>query len=117
VLVGPWTVMSEIWQEGNGELLDQKAIISMESFMEGRIEYYTRVPASCRPLVFTTFVKCNRPRAWKGIDTKIQDTLPLLGNDEEARNELDGQRGHGKPVENNLLAKVTLCLARVKDHC
>lgn len=41
-----------------------------------------------RPLIVTKFSKETRPYAWKNVDTKIQDILPMLGNDKIARNAL-----------------------------
>lgn len=44
-----------------------------------------------RPLVFARFTKTSRPSAWKNSESnrnlylKVQETLPLLGNDEIAQ--------------------------------
>lgn len=73
--------------------LAKKAIPTMGSLMEGKIEYYVEAPTmfddECRqfaprPLVFRKFTKADRPHAWKHSDLKVQTTLPLLGNDEVA---------------------------------
>ncbi|KAL7558810.1 hypothetical protein ACA910_018308 [Epithemia clementina (nom. ined.)] len=83
--IGPWQIHVERIEksaEHNNEwdfLLEEKAFASMDDFMAGSFSYYLQVPSGVGSLVFRTFTKANRPRAWKGIDTKIQDTLPLLG--------------------------------------
>ena len=72
----------------SSRLLNQKAVASMDHFMDGRIEYYLEVPTVLRdheyvlrPLMLLSegFSKHSRPSAWKGSDLKIQSTLPLLG--------------------------------------
>ena len=72
----------------SSRLLNQKAVASMDHFMDGRIEYYLEVPTVLRdheyvlrPLMLLSegFSKQSRPSAWKGSDLKIQSTLPLLG--------------------------------------
>lgn len=68
--------------------LAQKALPSMETLMDGKIEYYVESPTwyvdgvyQPRPLVFCVFKKADRPLAWKNTDQKVQSTLPLIGND------------------------------------
>lgn len=93
--VGPWRIRARISDETlekKGEwdkLLEKKAVSSMNDFLKGRFDYYLNVPAvrdgndfKPKPLVFRTFKKSTRPRAWKGVDVKIQETLPLLGHDD-----------------------------------
>ena len=71
----------------------------MEAFMDGEIEYFVAAPASdddaVKPLVFCSFSKANRPRAWKSSDLRIQATLPLLAIDESSISK-DGGEGHTK---------------------
>ena len=93
--VGPWAVKSEIISDISDcpetFRLAQKAMPSMEYLMNGQIEYllssptwYTDGTFKSRPLVFRHFTKASRPVAWKNSDLKVQQTLPLLGNDETA---------------------------------
>lgn len=100
--VGPWVVKSEIISEKadcpETFRLAQKALPSMEHLMDGKIEYVVDAPTweengkfVPRPLVFTRFTKTSRPSAWKNNENnrnlylKVQETLPLLGNDESAQ--------------------------------
>ena len=53
--------------------------------MKGEIRYTTTALVSSTgepsPLHFIDgFTKITRPMNWKGVDTKIQSTLPLLGS-------------------------------------
>ena len=72
--------------------LQSRALDSMLDLMDGSLTYYVQVPTweqedgslAPRPLVFRKFTKPSRPLAWKSTDTRIQDTLPLLGNDDQA---------------------------------
>ena len=97
IQVGPWKVQSDLAEPRTGsipidstELLRQKAVPSMDEFMEGKIEYYLSVPTILddniyvpQPLVLCPeFSKASRPASWKNTDLKIQSTLPLLGIDE-----------------------------------
>jgi hypothetical protein len=50
--------------------------------------------------VFAKFNKKTRPRAWRGVDVKIQETLPLLGNDRVALKALDDPEGCGNTHRN-----------------
>jgi tRNA(Ile)-lysidine synthetase-like protein len=90
--IGPWKVSTMICQSLSAEEarsnLERKPFKSMEAFMEGSFEYWLDVAVIHNPdepslsvplLCFTTFVKRTRPQAWKGIDPKIQDSIPLLG--------------------------------------
>ena len=102
VNVGPWTVTTRRYklnEQHASEKLEQKVFSTMEAFMEGEYEYWLEIPPTIglvnnsndssdklqsvdinQPrLVFTTFVKRTRPKAWKGIDPKMQHSLPLLG--------------------------------------
>ena len=104
LFVGPWTMTTSCYkldEKSAINKLEQRVFISMEAFMEGEFEYWLEIPPpfallnntngdnltdqlqsldiNQRQLLFTTFVKRTRPKAWKGIDPKIQDSLPLLG--------------------------------------
>jgi tRNA(Ile)-lysidine synthetase-like protein len=128
VRIGLWRVTAELYKGVNSQFhpdeiksaLERKAFTSMESFMEGSYTYYLNVPTKeigdgefePQPLAFTKFVKRSRPRSWKGIDPKIQDTLPLLGNDEEAIKALDDPVGYGSGCmdgDENISANPVLC--------
>jgi len=95
LMVGPWVIESQIEKNVSKSnvniLLEKKAIPSFESFMDGKIEYFMKVPIHCHsespnqpityPLVvLQEFSKKNRPLAWKNTDMKIQSTLPIIGN-------------------------------------
>jgi hypothetical protein len=88
--VGPWVVRTEIVAETvmkdsphpHEIFLAKKAILSMETFMDGKVEYF--VQATARPLVFRRFSKTDRPKAWKNCDLRIQSTLPVLGIDDSS---------------------------------
>jgi len=99
--VGPWVVKAEIVSEKmdcpETFRLAQKAIQSMDHLINGRIEYMVQVPTwqqggkfEPRPLVFSKFTKASRPSAWRNNEhnrnlyLKVQETLPILGNDAEA---------------------------------
>ena len=85
--VGPWLIRATV-VEPNGRsaesLLEQKAVVTMEGFMTGDIEYYVKVDKlNPSPLVFVSeYSKASRPHAWKNTDAKLQTTLPLLACDE-----------------------------------
>jgi len=119
VCVGPWLISvdrvdkSDYVKNDWDNMLEQKALGSMDDLLEGSFCYYLVVQAwpdkagdfKGQPLVFRSFKKANRPRSWKGADLKIQDTLPLLGCDDLAHNTLkslvDDQ------AKQNLLVKIT----------
>ena len=90
--MGPWVVRTEILSEdaeSPDALLNKKAVLSMEKFMDGEVEYY--VPASAtRPLIFRSFSKADRPKAWKGCDLRIQSTIPVLGIDPSISKDAEG---------------------------
>jgi hypothetical protein len=131
--VGPWVVKAEIISEKadcpETFRLAQKALPNMDYLMDGSIEYVIEAPTWMengkfvpRPLVFTRFTKTSRPSAWKNNESnrnlylKVQETLPLLGNDETAQaacanptdngcvDEVDGE----KQVNPKRLVRVTL---------
>ena len=98
-------------------LLETPALASMKDLMRGSFSYYLRVPVVSMDnknnhnnettshengsetnvvrLVFTKFTKATRPRAWKGFDTKVQETLPLLGMDSSSTRADDGSSTNG----------------------
>jgi hypothetical protein len=70
-------------------------------------------------LIFAPFNDGNRPKAWKSVDSRIQDVLPLLSNDEIALHALKDPIGwgtmhtneQGKEMQNPiLLVQITLQL-------
>ena len=95
-------------------LLETPALASMKDLMRGSFSYYLRVPVvsvdnnhnntasqenapetNVVRLVFTKFTKATRPRAWKGFDTKVQETLPLLGVDSSSTRADDASSTNG----------------------
>lgn len=104
--VGPWSVKSEIVSERldcpDTSRLAQKAMGSMEYLMGGQIEYWLSSPTwdsqgtfKPRPLIFRHFTKACRPLAWKNCDLKVQQTLPLLGNDDSSDLAMKDPKGRG----------------------
>lgn len=128
-MVGPWSVevteCSDLPEEETKDsLLAQKAIKSMEAFMDGQMEYYLEVPTKAtkakvdgetekasdnnhaqfvpNPLVFiSNFSKATRPSSWKSVDDKIQTILPLLANTD------DSLLGLKDPVSNGFAHSVS----------
>jgi len=109
-IVGPWKIRSEIvkgptYHDSSqlpGIWLVKKAVLSMESFMDGNVEYFIDSPTWFdkyandfipRKLIFRQFSKTDRPRAWKNCDLRIQSTLPVLGNDVIASNFIKDSTG------------------------
>jgi tRNA(Ile)-lysidine synthetase-like protein len=98
IKVGPWTVKSEVIEVSDDvakKLLNTKVFKSVEQLMSGDIQYHLNVPVKSgakepRPLVRVTgFTKFNRPTAWKGVDLKVETTLPLLGVDQSVISDAD----------------------------
>lgn len=127
VVIGPWRVsvdLQNVPETQRANKLSTKAIGGMDDFMAGSIEYYLEAPTwwhtekesfEPRPLVFTKFTKASRPKAWKSIDMKIQDILPLLGNDEEATKAIQDPVGCGAvndegAINPTVIVRVTLRL-------
>ena len=119
-MVGPWVVRTEIVTESDTkdstELLDKKAVPSMEGFLDGRVEYFLSAPTFLdessnsfipKPLVFRTFSKTNRPRAWKSCDLRIQSTLPVLG--------INDSNGGGSDNAPQRLIRVSMALRNPGD--
>ena len=77
--VGPWNILLQRDENNNNNLLEKKAISSMDHFMMGTIIYY--LPPSNTGYIFVpSYTKATRPSAWKHIDLRIQQTLPLVGS-------------------------------------
>lgn len=118
ITVGPWRVSVEECP-GEVDCLEVKAISSMENLMEGQFHYYLEVPydsangqqtrKSTRPLVFQKFTKLTRPRSLKSVDGKLQEALPIVGNDSEASHVLSEVKLKGDKSMITLV-KVTLRL-------
>jgi len=98
IQVGPWTVKSEFIEVSDdvaNKLLNTKVFQNVEQLMSGDIQYHLNVPVQSgakepRPLVRVTgFTKFNRPAAWKGVDLKVETTLPLLGVDQSVISDAD----------------------------
>lgn len=89
--VGPWSIEANVVKDESEtvaeKLLKERVFESMELLMQGNIEYHLQLPisdASSLPnqLVFIQgYTKATRPAAWKNLDLKIEQTLPLLGVD------------------------------------
>ena len=137
VEVGPWKVTAQQLPTCAGEIEDEKkleikAIPSMDHLMCGVVEYYLEAPTwqsvdgsfAPSPLIFTDFTKRNRPQAWKNTDIKLQEHLPLLGNDSKALDALQNlnwsDAAHIKmngDIEQNpkVVVQITLQLNREKS--
>lgn len=79
--VGPWQIKAEL----TTEICTENVLSSWQNFMKGEIRYCTTALVSSNgspsPLHFVeSFTKETRPLNWKGVDGKIQSTLPLLGS-------------------------------------
>ena len=142
VYVGPWTVTTRRYklnEQSSKEKLEHRVFASMEAFMEGEYEYWLELPppqnsvhndnslidknraldTDQTQLIFTTFVKRTRPKAWKGIDPKLQDSLPLLGYPVSTTENGNQTNGNTKDTSTLLqgvnpyeryCAKIKLCL-------
>lgn len=90
--VGPWQISTEritnISEDDVDKLLEKKAIRDMDHFMEGHFHYYLKCPQTIPPpnesedllKVVSEFSRGSRPLSWRGVDLRIQSTLPLVGN-------------------------------------
>jgi len=131
--VGPWVVRTEVVpktvtqdsSQSKDTLLAKKAVRSMEDFMDGTVEYYVEAPIYRKnnnsapqgflpkPLVFRTFSKTDRPKAWKNCDLRIQSTLPVLGIDESS---IGSESKHeGNTDTPDCLIKVSMVLGNRGD--
>ena len=91
VKVGPWQVVPEVIDACLGNEADalckKKALADIEQLMLGDICYFVKAPIPTGhelplPLVMMSgFKKHTRPAAWKGLDLRIEQTLPLVGVD------------------------------------
>lgn len=87
--IGPWTISAEIVSANEDSiLLKKKAIQNIEDLMSGEINYYLyvleKVTGEIHPLtIVDSFCKETRPVSWKNCDLKVEETLPILGNDVE----------------------------------
>eukprot|EP00521_Asterionellopsis_glacialis_P011151 CAMPEP_0195290034 /NCGR_PEP_ID=MMETSP0707-20130614/6062_1 /TAXON_ID=33640 /ORGANISM="Asterionellopsis glacialis, Strain CCMP134" /LENGTH=347 /DNA_ID=CAMNT_0040350101 /DNA_START=105 /DNA_END=1148 /DNA_ORIENTATION=+ len=143
VRIGPWKIMSEVMDSSQipnedtaQSLLGEKAIGSMDTFMDGHVQYYMKVPMSgheeeeeksespssslshdYRPLVFVSeYTKSSRPVAWRKLDLRIQTILPLLGNDLEAVRLLEETNGGRLYGDDYGIVKVTMINERHAKH-
>jgi tRNA(Ile)-lysidine synthetase-like protein len=111
--VGPWSITAqvlpqELEPDESGTLVEMKAYRSFAELMNGTIDYYLPAPfidGQVHPLLFTHFTRRTRPTAWKNLDLKLQEMLPLVGNDDIALGELSD-------LENpRAIVRVTLSLS------
>ena len=97
----------------------------MDSLMDGNIEYFVKASTRFekdkeigrfvpRSLVFRTFSKADRPRAWKSCDLRIQSTLPVLGNDKDLEGAMEDT---GDPAQTppDRLVRVTIGLVADRE--
>jgi len=105
IRVGRWsitaTIIPHLTESSSQKYLYHKAIDSMESFMRGKIAYYLPIPIERKDSKWTSniqafpleiikeYTKETRPYAWKGVDGKIQQKIPLVGLCEEGRKKWD----------------------------
>ena len=120
--VGPWVVRTEVVQDttqSTETLLAKKAVLSMEAFMEGEVEYFVTASVTgtdaVQPLVFRSFSKADRPKAWKNCDLRIQTTLPLLGVDDSKVSNNDKATGEGFDKTEHLI-RVSMALKQCDDE-
>ena len=99
--------------------LEKKAVFSMESFMDGEVEYFVAAPVFwekvsetfvVRPLVFRNFSKSNRPRAWKNCDLRIQSTLPVLGIADDSSIRKEDHSDGNESVNPDRIVRVSMAL-------
>lgn len=123
IKVGPWTVKSEVIEVSDDvaeKLLNTKVFKNAEQLMSGDIQYHLNVPVKIganepRPLVRVAgFTKFNRPAAWKGVDLKVETTLPLLGVDQSVVSDAD-MSGH-QDKDKYALVRVNLVLDAETNH-
>merc|ERR1712150_99368 len=105
ISVGRWsitaTILPHLTELSSQKYLYHKAVDSMESFMKGKIAYYLPIPIERKdskwsshiqayPLsIIKEYTKQTRPFAWKGVDKKIQQKIPLVGLSDKERKKLD----------------------------
>ena len=98
VEVGPWQIVPEIadsCMEDEAEaVITSKALADIDQLMLGDLRYFVKAPippghSLPRPLIrISGFKKQTRPAAWKGLDLRIEQTLPLLGIDHTCDDEI-----------------------------
>jgi hypothetical protein len=142
IQVGPWLVTADVQKDlfvhsqEAVSLLSQKAVLSIDCLMDGHITYYLLAPKAAtasgssklrtlvftandsskpRSLVFTVFTKANRPASWKNTDAKLQEKIPLLGNDEEATRALQENSGGAASTVVKVTLRVTKSERTVSD--
>jgi len=89
IQIGPWNISSHIIKAPEKEvttLLQSKAFKNMEELVAGKVEYHMKVPlingkSPCPLVRVNGYTKSTRPKSWKGVDLKVESTLPLLGVD------------------------------------
>jgi len=119
--VGPWSIrVEEVGHSADvpsdwESLLGQKAIESMDHLLDGSFSYHLCVPVQkdglgtdlpSLPLVFRKYKKADRPRAWKGVDMKIQETLPILGCDDSSETTNKDQGGNNHFLLVKILSRI-----------
>lgn len=91
--------------------------------MDGKVEYFVAAPAvrnkssetfAVMPLVFRSFSKSDRPRAWKSCDLRIQSTLPVLGIDDSSISKGDYSSEDGSSKSERLV-RVSMVLTTSYD--
>ncbi|GKY95694.1 hypothetical protein MPSEU_000530300 [Mayamaea pseudoterrestris] len=103
VYVGPWRIEATEMTDEARDVLDQRAVTTMDDLMNGRISYCLQARTwsdelgqrVIRPLVFQRFTKATRPEAWKSTEVKIQETLPLAGADADTAAAIKDPMGCG----------------------
>jgi len=117
VKVGAWVVSASVVKsrahdESRSELLSRRAVTSFETFMLGSLSYFIEVPYNgdhLFDLEFAAFTKANRPKAWKGLDLKLQEILPLVTNGDQALTAL-GELRMEEDAKTPALVRVSLRL-------
>lgn len=115
--VGPWSITAqvlprELEPEESGTLAEMKAYRSFSDLMEGTIDYYLPVPIiddQVHPLRLTRFTRRSRPTAWKNLDLKLQEILPLVGNDDLALGELSDAEDSPRAIVRVTLSLIEPC--------
>ena len=110
--IGPWDIIITKIRNNdeNKTLLLYKVFQSMDEFMTGNFTYHLQTPKNkhYNASIISSFKKETRPKAWKGIDLKVQSILPLVGIVPIDDN-VNG--GDGKEVD-DCIVKVTYQLNR-----
>lgn len=126
VSVGPWSVsytMHGPVSEDFQHLLNTKAVTSMDDFLKGIVTYYMKSPIrifedgslQVQPLVFGCFSKEDRPMAWKNVDKKVEERLPLLRNGRDVTYTTGENRGPLLGVVKVVLERSSASFRPVRD--